>query len=60
MDKIDLLKDPWVKCNYGNRNHHGYLNPDFEAGVIYAEQKVVDKVIGLQITCTIHTLIQNN
>jgi hypothetical protein len=45
MDKIDLLKDPWVKCNYGDRNHHQYLNPDFEAGVVYAEQKVIDKVI---------------
>lgn len=44
MDKIDLLKDPWVKCNYGDRDHHQYLNPDFEAGVEYAERKVVDKI----------------
>lgn len=35
MKREDLLKDEWVKENFGDACYPNYLEPNFEAGVEY-------------------------
>jgi hypothetical protein len=39
----EILQDPWVSVHYGDPRHPNYLNPDFEAGVDYGEEKMIEK-----------------
>ena len=43
MTREEILKDQWVVDNYGDFYHPNYLNPDFEAGVYYGEEKMFEK-----------------
>lgn len=43
MTRGEILKDQWVVDHYGDFYHPNYLNKDFEAGVYYGEEKVVEK-----------------
>lgn len=43
MTREEILKDQWVIDHYGDIHHPNYLNPDFEAGVDYGEEKMVEK-----------------
>lgn len=43
MTREEILKDQWVIDHYGDFYHPDYLNPDFEAGVDYGEEKTIEK-----------------
>ena len=43
MKREDLLKDEWVKENFGDACYPNYLEPNFEAGVEYGERKAIEK-----------------
>ena len=43
MTREDLLKDEWIKENFGDACHPNYLEPNFEAGVEYGERKAIEK-----------------
>lgn len=43
MTREDLLKDEWVKENFGDACYPNYLEPNFEAGVEYGERKAIEK-----------------
>ena len=38
-----MLKDKWVKENFGDACYPNYLEPNFEAGVEYGERKMIEK-----------------
>lgn len=42
MKREDLLKDEWVKENFGDVCYPNYLEPNFEAGVEYGERKAIE------------------
>lgn len=43
MTREELLKDEWVKENFGDACYPNYLEPNFEAGVEYGERKMIEK-----------------
>ena len=43
MTREDLLKDEWIKENFGDACYPNYLEPNFEAGVEYGERKIIEK-----------------
>ncbi|MBR6517631.1 MAG: hypothetical protein IKT40_12440 [Bacilli bacterium] len=43
MTREELLSDPYVKDNFGDKNYPNYIEPNFEAGVDYAEDKIINK-----------------
>lgn len=49
MTREELLKDEWVKENFGDACYPNYLEPNFEAGVEYGERKAIEKAIDILI-----------
>ena len=45
MTKEELLKDPWVAENYGDKNHPNYINSAFLDGVDYGERKAIEQAV---------------
>lgn len=43
MTREDLLKDEWVKENFGDACYPNYLEPNFEVGVEYGERKAIER-----------------
>lgn len=43
MTREDLLKDEWIKENFGDACYPNYLEPNFESGVEYGERKMIEK-----------------
>ena len=43
MTREELLRDEWVKENFGDACYPNYLEPNFEAGVEYGERKAIEK-----------------
>lgn len=49
MTREELLKDEWVKENFGGACYPNYFNPNFGAGVKYGERKAIEKAIDILI-----------
>lgn len=43
MTRESLLKDEWVKENFGDACYPNYLEPNFEAGVEYGIRETIKK-----------------